>query len=95
LEDKINQLVNENSGLKIENTSLRQALSQYEALSGVVPKVEISSDLAYRKTVADSTLAKHATKMAGLITSATTIGGNRPTTTAKAGVCLLVSKPQL
>jgi hypothetical protein len=78
--------VNENTVLKTENTSLRHALSQFE---GVVPKVELSSDLAYRKT--ESSLAKHATKMAGLISSATTIGGNRPTTTAKAGVCLLLS----
>lgn len=96
LEDRINQLVNENTGLKNENSALRQALSQYEDISGtVVPKVEITSSdtTAYRKPhapVTDSPLARHATKMAGLLTSATTIGNSRQSAAAKAGVCLMV-----
>jgi regulator of replication initiation timing len=91
LEEKINQLVSENNQLKTENISLRQALAQYETMSGVVSKVEMSSDIAQRKPALQDPLAKHATKMAGLLTSATSIGGNRPSTTAaKAGVCLLI-----
>lgn len=84
LEEKITQLVNENALLRNDNAALRQALSRYQP-GILLPKVEpTSSDFAHRKT------DPVATKMAGLLTTATTIGAGRPSSTAKAGVCLLI-----
>jgi hypothetical protein len=90
LEQKVSQLTNENSQLRNENASLRQALSQFQSTNGLLaPKVEPTTQDVHRSKIDPQMQAQHATKIAGLLNTAT-IGGNRPSAVAKAGVCLLI-----
>lgn len=78
LEAKIAQLMADNGQLKNDNTSLREALAHYQSADGV--KVESSHDLIAHGKVP----TPHQIKMGNLLTV-----GSR-STTATAGVCLLI-----
>jgi hypothetical protein len=81
LEAKIAQLVADNGHLKNDNSTLREALSRYQSTDPTVKSEPLQDLVAHGKSVP----TQHQIKMGNMLSI-----GSR-TTTATAGVCLLVS----